>query len=87
MAYGTKDLLSKWRKIPNDTDILVTHFPPLNILDLSRMNSKSQGKICTLCQQVHDGHGHLGCKHLRNEVLERVKPKVHVFGHVHECRK
>ncbi|KAF4462385.1 rhamnogalacturonate lyase C [Fusarium albosuccineum] len=47
--------------IPADTDILVTHGPPLGHLDLLR----------------------LGCHHLLRE-LWRVRPLLHVFGHVHE---
>jgi Icc-related predicted phosphoesterase len=45
--------------IPPDTDVLVTHGPPLGVLD---------------CGQ--------GCAALRRAVI-RVKPKLHVFGHVH----
>jgi Icc-related predicted phosphoesterase len=45
--------------IPPDTDILVTHGPPLGVLDYGG-----------------------GCAALRRAVL-RVKPKLHVFGHVH----
>lgn len=28
---------------------------------------------------------HAGCRHLRDNILERVKPKLHVFGHIHEA--
>jgi len=28
---------------------------------------------------------HCGCGDLLHEVVERVKPRVHVFGHIHEC--
>ncbi|TDZ37718.1 putative rhamnogalacturonate lyase C [Colletotrichum spinosum] len=45
--------------VPIDTDILVTHTPPQNHLDLG-----------------------LGCPGLLAEVW-RVRPKLHVFGHVH----
>ena len=30
------------------------------------------------------GGNRAGCAHLLREVLERVKPKVHIFGHIHE---
>ncbi|KAI6364512.1 hypothetical protein MCOR25_005643 [Pyricularia grisea] len=46
-------------KIPQATDILVTHTPPQHHLDLG-----------------------LGCSGLLNEIW-RVKPRLHVFGHVH----
>lgn len=51
--------------IPEFTDVLITHCPPLGILDF--------------CQD-----GHVGCNALWWEVMERVKPSVHAFGHVHE---
>lgn len=54
----------KWNKIPRDTDILVTHGPPMGILD-----------------QVPDGE-HVGCKDLK-DIVRRIKPKLHVFGHIH----
>lgn len=47
-------------------DIMVTHGPPLGILD-----------------QTHRGEA-VGCKHLRRAV-ERCKPRLHVFGHIHEA--
>ena len=28
---------------------------------------------------------HCGCADLLHEIVERVKPRVHVFGHIHEC--
>ncbi|KAL2167767.1 hypothetical protein VTG60DRAFT_827 [Thermothelomyces hinnuleus] len=49
-----------WRgRVPEETDVLVTHTPPAYHLDLG-----------------------LGCAGLLDEVW-RVKPKLHVFGHVH----
>ena len=51
--------------IPEDTNILVTHGPPLGICD---QNSAKQ---------------HAGCPELLDTV-KRVKPQVHMFGHIHE---
>lgn len=48
-------------RIPQDTDILITHGPPRAHLDLLN----------------------LGCPGLLAEIW-RVKPRLHVFGHVHE---
>lgn len=28
---------------------------------------------------------HVGCKELRKAVQERIKPRIHCFGHIHEC--
>lgn len=47
-------------------DIMVTHGPPLRILD-----------------EVQRGGGDVGCEHLRRAV-ERCKPRLHCFGHIHE---
>lgn len=57
-----------WAKIPSDLDLLITHGPPKGILDLA-----------------YDRDGNLeycGDKELYNHV-ERVNPKFHVFGHIH----
>ncbi|XP_066250499.1 metallophosphoesterase domain-containing protein 1 [Euwallacea similis] len=60
------DCLSKWNLIPEDTDILVTHTPPLGHGDL-------------VCSGVR-----AGCVELLTTVQTRVKPKYHIFGHIHE---
>lgn len=54
-----------WDKIPNDTDVLITHGPPDDILDRN-----AGGEKC-------------GCVELR-KAIERVKPDIHLFGHIHE---
>ncbi len=54
-----------WARIPDGTDVLVTHGPPRHVLDLT-------------------DHGEpVGCDDLREAVL-RIRPKLHVFGHIHE---
>ncbi len=55
----------KFKKIPDKTDILITHTPPYGILDKNE-GGASCGSVSLL-------------KH-----LDRVKPKLHVFGHIHE---
>jgi Icc-related predicted phosphoesterase len=58
-----------WDKhLPTETDILLTHCPPRNILDENYNGEK------------------VGCKHIARNVQERVKPHLHVFGHIHEAR-
>ena len=54
-----------WDKIPVDTDVLITHGPPLGTLD-----------------KPHLLASRLGCQELTRAIL-RVKPKLHVFGHIH----
>ncbi|CAB9502678.1 Metallophosphoesterase domain-containing protein 1 [Seminavis robusta] len=55
-----------WGRIPNDTDVLVTHGPP-------------QGR-----QDVTLHSGNFGCQDLLQEIQDRVKPRLHIFGHIHE---
>lgn len=65
------DIREKWNLIPRDTDILVTHGPPWGVLD----NTNPQNPI--------DKDSYVGCEELRH-TLERIQPRLHVFGHVHE---
>ena len=58
-------LKEKWSAIPDGIDILVTHGPPMGILDWSNF-----------------GNEHVGCGDLREE-LHRIKPGLHIFGHIH----
>lgn len=58
-------LKEKWEAVPAGVDILVTHGPPLGILDYSRFSQQ-----------------HVGCEDLRREI-DRIKPRLHVFGHIH----
>jgi hypothetical protein len=91
MAFGCSNHIKraeKWKMIPDDIDILMTHIPPLNILDLSDLAKPKSGvekpvKVCKLCNETHQHRSHLGCASLKEEIFTRVKPKVHVFGHVH----
>ena len=57
-------LAKVWARIPEDTDVLVTHGPPHGILDAVR------GEL-------------VGCADLL-QALERVRPRLHVCGHIHE---
>jgi Icc-related predicted phosphoesterase len=59
-------LKEKWDMIPMNTDILITHGPPLGKLDYVRYPNEN-----------------VGCEELMKRV-EEVKPKIHVFGHIHE---
>ncbi|KRX05198.1 hypothetical protein PPERSA_06832 [Pseudocohnilembus persalinus] len=64
--YDPKNAKEIWDKIPDKTDILITHGPPKEILDkcINQQNA--------------------GCPELKNQVLNRVKPLYHIFGHIHE---
>lgn len=60
-----------WDTIPNDTDIVVVHGPPLGVLDVTnrRDNLKEQ----------------VGCRSLLKRVLD-IQPKAVLFGHIHNCK-
>jgi len=60
------DLKAKWDKIPEETDILVTHGPPYGYLDT-----------------IGDYGAHVGDIAL-SKFVERIKPRLHVFSHIHE---
>ncbi|KAH3884570.1 metallophosphoesterase MPPED2-like [Dreissena polymorpha] len=61
-------LMSKWNMVPNSTDVLLTHMPPLGYGD----------NIREIFQK------HVGCVDLLKTVQTRVKPAYHVYGHIHE---
>ena len=65
------ELDAYWQAIPDDTDILVTHGPPKGILDVTRDMNAS-------------GLVHVGSKSLRKHVVERIQPRFHAFGHIHD---
>lgn len=65
-----------YSNIPKDTDILITHAPPYDILDGAKRKFLFRGKPVEYLEPV-------GCKILRQNVL-RVSPKYHIFGHIHE---
>ena len=67
LPKGGPGLMSKWEAIPTDTDILITHGPPQDHLDMSGPPYNEP---------------HLGCALLREKVDEQ-PPKIHVFGHIH----
>lgn len=61
------EIAEKWKLIPADADVLITHGPPHGILD--------EVPRAFFVENT-------GCEELRKKV-ETIKPKVHVFGHIH----
>lgn len=55
----------RWDRIPVGTDVLITHGPPMGILDRTARGER------------------VGCEELR-EAVRRIKPRLHIFGHIHE---
>ena len=69
MLPRESDLMKdKWALIPERLDVLITHGPPHGTLDDART--------------YRGGGRHVGCEALRDRVAV-VKPRVHVFGHIH----
>ena len=63
-------LQAKWDRIPEDTDVLITHGPPRNILDFVSQGSR--------------GSENVGCANLEDTVLTKLPIlKLNIFGHVH----
>jgi len=60
-----------WATMPEDINVLITHGPPLYILDeLTTFQGTPLGQF-------------LGCADLRDAV-ERIRPDLHFFGHIHQ---
>lgn len=65
------EIAEKWKMIPDDIDILITHGPPNGILDSVPMRW---------------GIDNAGCEELRKRVEEIStlgRLKLHIFGHIH----
>lgn len=65
------ELAEKWKLIPEDVDILITHGPPFRILD-------------EVPRQW--GNENTGCEELRKRVEQIAvhgRLKLHIFGHIH----
>lgn len=61
------EIEKKWAEIPDDTEILITHGPPLGILDTVE----------------RDESIHCGCGALYRRVAELKNLRLHAFGHLH----
>jgi len=64
-------LWDKWRRIPKDIDVVVSHGPPQGILD-----------NVAHPDDLFGGESHVGCDQLLRRIRQ-VKPRLHCFGHVH----
>merc|ERR1712071_284712 len=76
-VHRGKDSQEKWKEIPDDTDILITHGPALGYGDTvtKRLSNIFVNRVV---------ENHTGCVDLLHEVLYRIKPKLHVAGHIHD---
>jgi Icc-related predicted phosphoesterase len=70
-----KDIKKYWDRIPDDTQILITHGSPYGILD-----EVDRGII----SGAEGGREHVGCEELRKRVDQLKDLKLHCFGHLHD---
>jgi Icc-related predicted phosphoesterase len=67
------DIKRHWDRIPDDTQILITHGPPYGQLDIvyqaDGVTPSSQGRV--------------GCYQLEERIKDLKQLKLHVFGHIH----
>lgn len=69
-AFGGGWIKNHWDLIPEGTNVLITHGPPYGILDeLVYADGTPKGEL-------------VGCQELLVAV-HRIKPDVHIFGHIH----
>lgn len=66
------DLVKHYARIPDDIDVLITHCPPLGILDQ--------------VGNVHLSGRRAGSPELRSRIEQLKNLKLHVFGHIHHSR-
>lgn len=66
-----RGLQQKWDLIPTGTDVVITHGPSYGRLDACPDFTNPKEMV------------HVGCNDLAKTFKYRVKPKVHVFGHIH----
>lgn len=65
-----EDLTRKFKKIPDDVDILITHSPPFKVGDMAPRDF---------------GYEHVGSPQLYEKIVE-IQPKIACWGHIHESR-
>lgn len=69
-----------WKKIPEGLDFLITHIPPYGILDKAYKWTGDK-----YFYQTKEPTEHAGSKLLLKEI-ERARPKIACWGHIHESR-
>lgn len=68
-------LKQKWAQIPDNTNVLITHGPPMGILDSVPRYNHQKGEMDIEL---------VGCLDLYNRIQELQDLKLNVFGHIHE---
>lgn len=66
-----EEIAKCWAQIPDDTNILITHGPPLGILD------------SVPSDRISEPDEKIGCEDLLNRIKQLKDLKLHAFGHIH----
>jgi Icc-related predicted phosphoesterase len=66
------EIAAEWAKIPEDTEILITHGPPQGILDV-------------VCYADGTPKERVGCYDLFLRTQQLKNLKIHIFGHIHSA--
>lgn len=74
MLERGSEIAEKWKNIPRDTDVLITHGPPHRILDAAYRRDPTGAYSVEIA----------GCEALR-EVVNKLPLKAHIFGHIHRA--
>lgn len=81
------ELRARYAKIPDDTNILITHGPPANILDVSGFPRTSRvWDPIRLEEVIHKEKVHAGSTALAMRIQQLPALKLNVFGHIHGGR-
>lgn len=79
------DLARLWAQIPDDTQVLVTHGPPMGRLDVVRRpDGDPDSTYYGTTPKVRHIETHVGCADLRDRIRQLRDLKLHVFGHIHK---
>ena len=78
-----KEIKPHWDMISEDTDVLITHGPPYGAPRPDR--SPPYGVLDEVMYVGRNPERNVGCQKLM-EKIQKIKPKLHVFGHIHEAR-
>lgn len=69
------EIAKHWAKIPENTQILISHGPPMGILD-----EVDRGIV----NGIDMGREHVGCEELKKRIDQLKDLRLHCFGHLHD---
>lgn len=78
--YTPEMHMRAWSKIPDNTEILITHTPPFGILDTEPVAWLREWRHVAEAEMEDQ---HLGCNFLRDRIDSLYNLKLHGFGHIH----